>query len=155
MLKRLAGCIREYWAASILSPIIVMLEVVIECIIPFITAKLVNEIAAGCEMTTIYKYGGLLIVMAILSLTCGALAGHFCATASCGFAKNLRKDLFYKVQEFSFGNIDKFSTSSLVTRLTTDVANVQMSFMMLVRTAFRAPFMMIFAFTMAFVMNQL
>ncbi len=153
MLRKLAGCIREYWAASILSPIIVMLEVVIECIIPFITAKLVNEISAGCSMETIYKYGGILIVMAVLSLTCGALAGHFCATASCGFAKNLRKDLFYKVQEFSFGNIDKFSTSSLVTRLTTDVANVQMSFMMLVRTAFRAPFMMIFAFTMAFIMG--
>ena len=153
MLKRLAGCIREYRMASILSPVIVMLEVVIECIIPFITAILVNEIKAGCEMATIYKYGGILIVMAILSLTCGALAGHFCATASCGFAKNLRKDLFYKVQEFSFGNIDKFSTSSLVTRLTTDVANVQMAFMMLVRTAFRAPFMMIFAFTMAFIMG--
>ena len=82
MLKRLAGCIREYWLASILSPVIVMLEVVIECIIPFITAELVNSINAGCSMETIYKYGGILIVMAILSLTCGALAGHFCATAS-------------------------------------------------------------------------
>ncbi len=153
MLKKLAGCIREYKRASILSPLIVMLEVVIECIIPFITAQLVNEISAGCGMSTIYKYGGMLLVMAFLSLTCGALAGHFCATASCGFAKNLRKDLFYKVQQFSFGNIDKFSTSSLVTRLTTDVANVQMAFMMLVRTAFRAPFMMIFAFTMAFYMG--
>ncbi len=153
MIKKLAGCIREYRTASILSPTIVMLEVVIECIIPFITARLVNEIKAGCEMATIYKYGGILLVMAFLSLSCGALAGHFCATASCGFAKNLRKDLFYKVQQFSFENIDKFSTSSLVTRLTTDVANVQMAFMMLVRTAFRAPFMMIFAFTMAFYMG--
>ncbi|MBQ3084754.1 MAG: ABC transporter ATP-binding protein [Clostridia bacterium] len=153
MFRRLAGCIREYKKASILSPLIVMLEVVIECIIPFITAKLVNEISAGCEMVTIYKYGGMLLVMAFLSLACGILAGHYCATASCGFAKNLRKDLFYKVQQFSFGNIDKFSTSSLVTRLTTDVANVQMAYMMLVRTAFRAPFMMIFAFTMAFYMG--
>ncbi|MBR4087506.1 MAG: ABC transporter ATP-binding protein [Clostridia bacterium] len=153
MLKRLAGCIREYKLASILSPVIVMLEVVIECIIPFITAELVNSIAEGCEMSTIYKYGGMLLVMAALSLTCGVLAGHYCATAACGFAKNLRRDLFHKVQEFSFGNIDRFSTSSLVTRLTTDVGNVQMSFMMLVRTAFRAPFMMIFAFTMAFIMG--
>jgi ATP-binding cassette subfamily B protein len=153
MFRKLAGSIREYKLASILSPVIVMMEVVIECIIPFLTAKLVNEIDAGCDLATICKYGGILIAMAILSLTCGALAGHFCATASCGFAKNLRKDLFHKVQEFSFGNIDKFSTSSLVTRLTTDVANVQMSYMMLVRTAIRAPFMMIFAFTMAFVMG--
>ena len=153
MLKKLAGCIREYKLASILSPVIVMMEVVIECIIPFITAKLVNSIAAGCEMVTIYKYGAILLVMAACSLTCGILAGNYCSTAACGFAKNLRKDLFHKVQEFSFGNIDRFSTSSLVTRLTTDVANVQMSFMMLVRTAFRAPFMMVFAFTMAFVMG--
>ncbi|MBR6792973.1 MAG: ABC transporter ATP-binding protein, partial [Clostridia bacterium] len=153
MLKRLAGCIREYKTASILSPTIVMLEVVIECIIPFLTAELVNEIKAGCELNVILKYGLTLFVMALLSLTCGILAGHFCATAACGFAKNLRKDLFYNVQRFSFGNIDKFSTSSLVTRLTTDVANVQMAFMMLVRTAFRAPFMMIFAFFMAFYMG--
>ena len=132
MIRKLAARIREYKKASILSPLIVMMEVVIECIIPFLTAKLVNEIDAGCDLLTICKYGGILIVMAILSLTCGALAGHFCATASCGFAKNLRRDLFHKVQEFSFGNIDKFSTSSLVTRLTTDVNNVQMSFMMLV-----------------------
>ncbi len=153
MLKRLAGCIREYKTASILSPLIVMLEVVIECIIPFLTANLVNEIKAGCEMEVILKYGVLLVAMAALSLTCGVLAGHYCATAACGFAKNLRKDLFYNVQRFSFGNIDRFSTSSLVTRLTTDVANVQMAFMMLVRTAFRAPFMMIFSVFMAFYMG--
>ncbi len=153
MIKRLAGCIREYKTASILSPAIVMLEVVIECIIPFLTAELVNEIKAGCELNKLLKFGGMLLILAALSLTCGWLAGHFCATAACGFAKNLRKDLFYNVQRFSFGNIDKFSTSSLVTRLTTDVANVQMAFMMLVRTAFRAPFMMIFAFFMAFYMG--
>ncbi len=153
MFKKLAGCIREYKTASILSPVIVMLEVVIECIIPFLTAELVNEIKAGCELNVILKFGVILLVMALLSLTCGGLAGHFCATAACGFAKNLRKDLFYNVQRFSFGNIDRFSTSSLVTRLTTDVANVQMAYMMLVRTAFRAPFMMIFAFFMAFYMG--
>ncbi len=153
MLKRLAGCIREYKTASILSPLIVMLEVIIECILPFLTAELVNEIKADCDPAVILKYGALLLLMAILSLTCGWLAGHFCATASCGFAKNLRKDLFYRVQHFSFGNIDRFSTSSLVTRLTTDVSNVQMAYMMLVRTAFRSPFMLIFAFFMAFYMG--
>ena len=153
MLKRLAGCIREYKTASILSPLIVMLEVVIECIIPFLTAELVNQIKAGCELNVILKFGGLLLIMALLTLTCGWLAGHFCATASCGFAKNLRKDLFYQVQRFSFENIDRFSTSSLVTRLTTDVANVQMAYMMLVRTAFRSPFMLVFAFFMAFYMG--
>lgn len=153
MIKRLAGSIREYKKASILSPIIVMLEVVIECMIPLLTAELVNEIKAGCDLNVILRYGLILLVMAALSLTCGWLAGHFCATASCGFAKNLRKDLFYNVQGFSFSNIDKFSTSSLVTRLTTDVANVQMAYMMLVRTAFRSPFMLVFAFTMAFYMG--
>ena len=153
MLKRLAGCIREYKTASVLSPLIVMLEVVLECILPFMTAELVNEIQGDCDMKVLLKYGIILVIMAVLSLTCGGLAGHFCATAACGFAKNVRKDLFYNVQRFSFGNIDKFSTSSLVTRLTTDVANVQMAYMMLVRTAFRAPFMMVFSFVMAFYMG--
>ncbi len=153
MFERLAGCIREYKTASILSPLIVMLEVVLECILPFMTAELVNEIQGDCDMKVLLRYGLLLVVMAVLSLTCGGLAGHFCATAACGFAKNVRKDLFYNVQRFSFGNIDKFSTSSLVTRLTTDVANVQMAYMMLVRTAFRSPFMMIFSFFMAFYMG--
>ena len=153
MLKRLAGCVREYKTASILSPVIVLMEVVIECIMPFLTAELVNRIKEGCELSVILKFGALLLGMALLSLTCGWLAGHFCATAACGFAKNLRKDLFYQVQRFSFGNIDRFSTSSLVTRLTTDVANVQMSYMMLVRTAIRSPFMMVFAFAMAFYMG--
>ncbi len=153
MLKRLAGCIREYKTASILSPVIVMLEVVLECILPFMTAELVNEIQGNCDMNVLLKYALILVIMAAVSLACGALAGHFCATAACGFAKNLRKDLFYQVQRFSFGNIDRFSTSSLVTRLTTDVANVQMAYMMLVRTAFRSPFMMIFSVIMAFYMG--
>ena len=153
MFKRLAKCIREYKTASILSPLIVMLEVVLECILPFMTAELVNEIQGDCNMNVLLRYGLILVIMAVLSLTCGGPAGHFCATAACGFAKNLRKDLFYNVQRFSFGNIDKFSTSSLVTRLTTDVANVQMAYMMLVRTAFRSPFMLIFSFVMAFYMG--
>ncbi|MDE6745615.1 MAG: ABC transporter ATP-binding protein/permease, partial [Oscillospiraceae bacterium] len=122
-------------------------------IIPFIIAELVNNIKDGCTMNTIVTYGLVLVVMACLSLMFGALAGSTCATASCGLAKNLRKDMFYNIQRFSFENIDRFSTSSLVTRLTTDVTNVQMAFMMIIRTAIRAPFMLIFAFVMAFVMG--
>ncbi len=153
MIKKLASCVREYKRDSILTPILVSLEVVMECIIPFIIAELVNQIKSGCDMKTILNYGLVLVVMAILSLTFGALAGITCATASCGFAKNMRKDMFYSIQNFSFENIDRFSTSSLVTRLTTDVTNVQMAFMMIIRMAVRCPFMLIFAFVMAFVMG--
>ncbi|MBQ8176537.1 MAG: ABC transporter ATP-binding protein [Oscillospiraceae bacterium] len=153
MIKKLASCVREYKRDSILTPILVSLEVVMECIIPFIIAELVNQIKGGCEMETILKYGLVLFVMAVLSLTFGALAGITCATASCGFAKNMRKDMFYNIQNYSFENIDRFSTSSLVTRLTTDVTNVQMAFMMIIRMAVRCPFMLIFAFVMAFVMG--
>ena len=124
-----------------------------ECIIPFITANLVNQIKAGCSLNVILRYGLLLVVMATLSLTFGALAGSACATASCGFARNLRKDMFYKIQTYSFQNIDKFSVSSLVTRLTTDVTNVQNAYMMIVRTAIRCPLMLVFSFAMAFIMG--
>ena len=153
MLRVLAGSIREYKKPSLLSPLLVTGEVVLECIIPFLTANLVNEIKGGCELSEIAKYGLILVVMAVLSLTFGALAGSACATASCGFARNLRKDMFYKIQEYSFENIDKFSVSSLVTRLTTDVTNVQNAYMMIVRTAIRCPLMLIFSFIMAFVMG--
>lgn len=153
MLKDLMKCIREYKKASLQAPVLVSLEVVMECIIPFIISKLVNEIKAGCELSVILKYGALLVVMATLSLMFGIGAGNACSTASCGFAKNIRKDMFYNIQEFSFANIDKFSTSSLVTRLTTDVSNVQLAYMMIVRTAIRCPLMLIFAFVMAFVMG--
>ena len=153
MIKELSKCIREYKKASILTPIFVSLEVVMECIIPFIIARLVNQIKAGCEFRVIAYYGCVLLVMAGLSLTFGALSGAYCATASCGFARNLRKDLFYKLQTYSFTNIDRFSTSSLITRLTTDTANVQMAYMMIIRIAIRCPFMLIFSFTMAFVMG--
>ena len=149
MLKTLAGCIREYKKASILTPLFVSIEVVIECIIPLLTAELITSIEQGCNMPTIVRYGLLLVVMAILSLTMGVLSGHYCAIASAGFAKNLRHDLFYRVQDFSFTNIDKFSTPSLVTRLTTDISNVQMAYMMIIRTAIRCPFMLIFAFVMS------
>lgn len=152
MIKTLLSCVREYKKTSILTPILVSGEVVVECIIPFFIAKLINRIENGADMKMILMYGGILVLLAFVSLSFGALAGSTCATASAGFAKNLRHDLFYKVQDFSFSNIDKFSTSSLVTRLTTDVSNVQMSYMMIIRTAVRAPFMMVFAIIMAFAM---
>ncbi len=154
MLKRLISCIREYKKQTILTPVLMIGEVVCECIIPVITAKLINSINAGCEMTDIIKYGLLLVLMAFTSLAFGALAGKTAATASAGFAKNLRHDIFYKIQDFSFSNIDRFSTSSLVTRLTTDISNVQMAFMMIIRTAVRAPLMLIFATVMSAVVGK-
>ncbi len=153
MLKQLLKSVREYKLSSILAPLFVAAEVVVECIIPFVTAKLVNNIEIGCEMSTLFKYGAVLVVLAFTSLMFGVLSGHFCAIASCGFAKNLRHDMYYSIQNFSFTNIDKFSTSSLVTRLTTDVMNVQMSYMMIIRTAVRAPLMIIFALTMAIIVS--
>ncbi len=153
MIKKLMGSIREYKSASLKAPLFVSMEVVMECIIPFIIARLVNQIKAGCGLDVIARYGALLIVMAALSLTFGAVAGSYCATAACGFAKNLRKDMFYNIQTYSFENIDRFSTSSLVTRLTTDVMNVQLAYMMIVRTAIRCPLMLVFAFCMAFLMG--
>ena len=153
MVKELAGCIREYKKASIATPILVSGEVVMECTIPFIIAQLVNAVKNGGDMGVLARYGAVLVVMAALSLTFGALAGMTCAKASCGLARNLRKDMFYSVQRYSFENIDKFLTSSLVTRMTTDVANVQNAYMMLIRTAIRAPLMLVFAFVMAFVMG--
>ena len=153
MLKDLMKCVREYKKASLQAPVLVSLEVVMECSIPFIISKLVNEIKAGCELSVIIRYGVVLIVMATLSLIFGIGAGNACSTASCGFAKNIRKDMFYNIQNFSFANIDKFSTSSLVTRLTTDISNVQMAYMMIVRIAIRCPLMLVFAFVMAFIMG--
>lgn len=148
VIKKLAGCIREYKIQTILSPLFIALEVLIEVIIPFITAKLIDSIEMKSDIAVIAKFGGILVALAMMSLACGALSGHFCAVASSGFAKNLRHDLFYKVQSYSFSNIDKFSTSSLVTRLTTDVTNVQNSFMMVIRTAIRSPMMIIFSVIM-------
>lgn len=153
MIKELAKSIREYKRASIATPILVSMEVVMECTIPFIIAQLVNQIKAGCSVDIIVKYGLILILMAGLSLMFGTWAGSTCATASCGLAKNLRHDLFYSIQKFSFENIDKFLSSSLVTRMTTDITNVQNAYMMIIRTAIRAPLMLVFAFVMAFVMG--
>lgn len=149
MIKRLSRCIREYRRDTILTPLFMLGEVSCECIIPLLTAGLINNIQAGCGMDVILQYGLKLFLVAMLSLLCGAASGWFCATASSGFAKNLRHDLYYKVQEYSFSNIDHFSSSSLVTRLTTDVSNVQQAFMMLIRTAVRAPMMLIFAVIMS------
>ncbi|MBR0536553.1 MAG: ABC transporter ATP-binding protein, partial [Clostridia bacterium] len=149
MLKKLARSIREYKKQTLLTPLLMIGEVSCECIIPLITKWLLDSIQNGCRMADIWRYGLMLVGMAVLSLTFGSVAGKLCATASTGFAKNLRHDLFYRIQGFSFANIDRFSTSSLVTRLTTDINNVQMSFMMIIRTAIRAPMMLVFAAVMS------
>lgn len=153
IIRELARSVREYKKLSVITPILISMEVVIECIIPFITARMVNEIKAGSDLETIIRYGALLIVMALLSLAFGAIAGSTSAKAASGFAKNLRKDIFYSIQNYSFENIDKFMSSSLITRMTTDVTNVQQAYMMLIRVAVRSPLMLIFAFIMAFVMG--
>ena len=153
MIKKLLKSVRQYTKHSILSLVFIIGEVVLEVVIPFITADMVNQIQAGIDMETILKMGGIITVCAIMSLVCGALAGNFSAKASAGFAGNLRGDMFAKVQKFSFGNIDKFSTSSLVTRMTTDITTVQNAYMMLIRIAVRAPFMFIFAIVMAYVLG--
>ena len=153
MVKILAKSIREYKKPSLLTPVLVVGEVVLECLIPYLIANLVNEIKAGCGMDVIVRYGLALLVMAVLSLALGAAAGSTCATASCGFARNLRSDMFGAIQGYSFENIDKFSVSSLVTRLTTDVINVQNAYMMIIRTAIRCPLMLVFSFIMAFLMG--
>lgn len=153
MIKKLAKCVREYKASSILTLIFIVEEALIETLIPFITARLINHINDGADITEILKTGLILVGMAVASLTCGGIAGFTCAKASAGFAKNLRSDIFSKIQSFTFKNIDKFSTASLVTRLTTDVTNVQMSFMMIIRIAIRSPLMFIFSIIMAYYMG--
>ena len=153
MLKRLLGSVREYRKPTLITLFFIVLEAIIETFIPFITADLVNRIKAGADVPSILMTGGLLIVMAALSLTSGGIAGISCARASAGFAKNLRADMFRKIGTYGFENIDKFSTSSLVTRMTTDVQNVEMSYMVIIRTAIRSPLMLIFSMIMAFVMG--
>ncbi|MDO4607765.1 MAG: ABC transporter ATP-binding protein [Clostridia bacterium] len=153
MIKKLARSIREYKKPSILTLVFIMGEVIIECFLPFITANLVNQIKAGIDLNDILKTGIILAISAIVSLCCGGAAAYTCAKASAGFAKNLRHDLFTRVQSYSFQNIDKFSSSSLVTRLTTDVTYVQMAYMMLIRTAIRSPMMFVFSITMAYIMG--
>ena len=153
IIRVLKKSIREYKRDSILTPILVAFEALVECIIPMMVANLVNKMQNGCDLSVIVKYGVILIIMACFSLLFGALAGITAANASAGFGKNLRKDLFVAVQNFSFENIDRFSASSLVTRMTTDVTNVQMAYMMIIRTVVRAPLMLIFSLTMGFIMG--
>ncbi len=153
MIKTLAKSIREYKLPSILTLIFIMGEVVIEVLIPFITADLVNNIKAQAPIESVIKTGVILVALALISLCCGGIAAITCAKASTGFAKNLRRDMFQKIQSFSFSNIDKFSSTSLVTRLTTDINNVQMSYMMIIRTAVRSPMMFVFSIVMAYTMG--
>ena len=153
MVKILSNSIREYKKDSIMSVIYIIFEVIMECIIPFILANLVNGIRSNIPIGDLFKQGLILVVMAMLSLAFGILAGKKSAVASAGFARNLRKDIFEKVQGFSFENIDSFSNSSLLTRLTTDVTNVQNAYMMTIRMAIRSPFMFVFSFVMSFIMG--
>ena len=153
MIKQLAKCVREYKRPALITLCFMVGEAVMEALIPFTTANLVNEIKAGVDMREVLRLGGMLVAMALISLTCGGLAGFTSAKAASGFAKNVRHDIFHKVQGFSFENIDKFSSSSLVTRMTTDVNNVQIAFMMLIRIAVRSPLMFIFSVVMAYVMG--
>ena len=153
MIKKLWKSVREYKPYVFITLFFIIGEAVIETLIPFITADLINQIKNGIQMDVIVKKGLLLAAMAVLSLFFGGVAGFTCAKASSGFAKNLRNDVFGKIQTYTFGNIDKFSSASLVTRMTTDVSNVQMSFMMLIRTAIRSPLMLIFSVVMAYVMG--
>ena len=153
MVKTLLKSVREYKKATILTPVFITLEVVMECLIPYVMALMIDTIDSAQAGSTdllgqIVMYGGILIVMAAVSLTGGFLAGKYAAIASTGFARNLRHDLYYQIQKFSFANIDKFSTSSLVTRMTTDVTNVQNSFQMIIRIAIRCPLMFVFSLVM-------
>ena len=149
------GCVREYKKPTIITLVLIVFEAIVETCIPFITANLVNSIKAGAEVKAILGVGALLIGLAALSLSSGGVAGYTCARASAGFAKNLRSDIFKKIGTYGFENIDRFSTSSLVTRMTTDIQNVEMAYMTIIRTAIRAPLMLLFSIVMAYVMGGL
>ena len=153
MVKTLSKCIREYKLTSILTPVFIIIEVILEVLIPYLMADLIDKGVDKGDMDYIWKMGLTLAIVAMISLAVSAIAGRFAAVASAGFAKNLRHDMFYRIQTFSFANIDKFSPASLVTRMTTDVTNVQNSYQMILRMAFRAPSMMIFAMIMSFRVN--
>ncbi|MBO5556646.1 MAG: ABC transporter ATP-binding protein [Oscillospiraceae bacterium] len=153
MIKTFAKSIREFKRPTVYTLALIILEVFIDVLIPFYTARLVNMVKAGVPMGQVTRIGLILVVMALVSLACGGLAGYTGALASAGFAKNLRRDLFTRVQSFSFENVDRFSSASLVTRMTTDITNVQFSFMMVIRVAVRAPLMLIFSIVMAYYMG--
>ena len=150
VIRTLAKSLREYRTASLLSPLFVIVEAVIEIAIPTVIAILIDKGISGKSMPDIWKYGGILIACAAVSLCAGFLSGRFAAIGSSGFAKNLRHDEFEKVQQFSFANIDRFSTGSIITRLTTDVTNVQNAYQMLIRVGMRAPVMLVVAWIFAF-----
>lgn len=154
MIKKLAGSIREYKKKSILSPVFVTLEVVMEVVIPLLMAYLIDYGIDKGSMSVIWKVGIILVATTVVSLAFGALAGSYAASASAGYAKNLRKDMYYSIQNFSFSNIDKFSTSSLITRLTTDVTNVQNAYQVIIRIAVRSPILLVFSLIMAFTVNK-
>ena len=154
MVKRLLKSVREFKKDALLTPFFVVLEVVMEVIIPMVMALLIDKGIDGQDMAAIWKYGIILVLCAMLALVFGAAAGTFAARASTGFARNLRHDMYYNVQNFSFSNIDKFSTGSIVTRLTTDVTNVQNAFQMCTRIAVRCPVMLVFALFMAMKINS-
>ena len=154
MIKKLAKYIKQYKKDAILTPIFVVFEVVLEVLIPFLMAKIIDVGIQNNDLNYIFKIGIILVVSALLSLTFGMLSARYASKASAGFAKNLRQGMFYNIQNYSFTNIDKFSTSSLVTRLTTDVTNVQMAFQMIIRILVRAPIMLIFALAMSFSINS-
>ena len=151
--RKLLPSVREFKRPAILTIIFIVLEVLIEVIIPFLTADMVNAIKDGAALDGVVRTGLFLILLAVLSLACGASAGYTGSKASAGFARNLRHDVYCRVQDFSFENIDRFSTASLVTRMTTDIGNVQMAFMMIIRIAIRAPLMFVFAIVMAYIMG--
>ena len=153
IMRNLMKSIRDYKPYTVATPLLVLGEVACEMTIPFVTANLIDTIKVGATVEELLPTSGLLVLLAIVSLVFGAAAGITCSHASCGFAKNLRHDLFYKIQTFSFANIDDFSSSSLVTRLTTDITNVQQAFMMMIRIAVRSPLVLVFAFVMAFAMG--
>ena len=154
MIKKLLKSVREYKKDSLITPMFVALEAILDVLIPFFMAKIIDDGIAKGDMNYVYKMGFILVIAAMFALCFGALSGKYAAKASAGFAKNLRKDMFYNIQNFSFSNIDKFSTPSLVTRLTTDVTNVQNAYQMIIRVAVRAPFMLIFALFMAMTINS-
>ena len=151
--RKLLPSVREFKRPAIITIILIVLEVFIEVVIPFLTADMVNAIKDGEPLSGVLRTGLFLVLLAVLSLSCGAGAGYTGSKASSGFARNLRHDVYCRVQEFSFENIDRFSTASLVTRMTTDIGNVRMAFMMIIRIAIRAPLMFLFAIVMAYIMG--
>ena len=152
-LKLLVKSVREFKKPTILTIVFIVGEVFLECLIPFITSNLVNSVKAGAPMSSVLRTGLILVLMAVISLACGGIAGYTCASASAGFSRNLRHDIFARIQGFSFANVDRFSESSLVTRMTTDISNIQMAFMMIIRTAIRCPLMVIFSVIMSYIMG--